>query len=244
MSRHIGAGYGSEFHLMRYMARYRNHLDRCIESEIGGTVLEWLDFRPLARDKYDPRDPCRVKLPDGEHLGLEFLQNSRPDALKAWHAFWPTTGNPPNWDAVGRIDAAGQSHWLLVEAKAHAGELNSACTAQPRSMAIIRRALDETRRGLLLHPDNDLTQRYYQYANRLAVLHFCRHVVDPPVPCKLLLIYFTGDLNPHATLCPRSATEWQPALDAQHEWIGLDEDRARELGVHSVSLDVVPPAAV
>lgn len=243
MSRHIGSGYGSEYHLMRYMARYRNLLHQCIESEIGGSILEWLDFHPLTRDKYDPRDPGKVKLPDGEHLGLEFLQKSRPDALQAWRAFWPTTGKPPNWDAVCRINVAGQSHWLLVEAKAHAGELKSACKAEPRSMAIIREALGETRRGLSLHPEHDLTQRYYQYANRLAVLHFCRSVVHPPVPCKLLFIYFTGDLNPHATLCPRSRTEWKPALEAQHEWIGLDEDKARQLGVHSIFLDIVPPTS-
>ena len=46
MSAYIGAGYGSEFHLMRYLGRYRNMLNGLIEMEIGGRVVEWLDFFP------------------------------------------------------------------------------------------------------------------------------------------------------------------------------------------------------
>ncbi len=52
MSTHIGAGYGSKFHLMRYLGRYRNLLNSQIEKETGGHVIEWLDFMPDAKNGY------------------------------------------------------------------------------------------------------------------------------------------------------------------------------------------------
>jgi hypothetical protein len=40
----MGLGYGSEFHLLRYLGRHRRYLNRAIEDKFGGRVLDWLDF--------------------------------------------------------------------------------------------------------------------------------------------------------------------------------------------------------
>lgn len=40
----MGNGYGSEFHLLRYLGYHRQELNRAIEKETGGLVTEWLDF--------------------------------------------------------------------------------------------------------------------------------------------------------------------------------------------------------
>ena len=44
MSTHIGAGYGSEFHLMRVMGRYRNECKK--KEEIGWHTLFWDVAKP------------------------------------------------------------------------------------------------------------------------------------------------------------------------------------------------------
>jgi hypothetical protein len=41
-----------------------------------------------------------------------------------------------------------------------------------------------------------MDRQYYQYANRLAVLHFLNAIAN--VPARLLHIYFTGDVFPCA----------------------------------------------
>lgn len=70
MSAHIGAGYGSEFHLMRYMARYRNKMNDIINKDINVQIVEWLDFIPGG--EYKPENPAKVILPDKEWTGLDF----------------------------------------------------------------------------------------------------------------------------------------------------------------------------
>jgi len=238
MSYHIGAGYGSEFHLMRYLARYRNTLDDKIKREIGEGFLEWLDFIPGTDKEYNIQVPRKIKLPDHEITGVDFLREEHPQVFEEWKSFWPQSGNQQNWDAVCRIEIDGTNHWLLVEAKANTGEIKSSCGAEAPSMKIINAALSEMQKAFNLNSPNDLTRKYYQYANRLAVLYFLsKHIV----PSKLLFIYFTGDKNPEKEKgCPKSVEEWKKALEEQYKWIGLDPAQKRTLGIHDLFLDVVP----
>jgi hypothetical protein len=242
MSVHIGAGYGSEYHLMRYMARYRNLLNQLVEKEVSGRMLEWLDFIPGDYSEYNTRVPCRTKLPDHEYVGVDFLQSERPDVLKAWQGFWPQTGNQQNWDSVGRVEIDGKPTWLLVEAKANLDELRSDCKAKDRALTIIESAFDQTRHCFGLNLKGDWKKKYYQYANRLATLYFLtKHRQEHSIPAKLLLIYFTGDKNPDKeNRCPAGREGWINALAQQNEWVGLESDQARTIGVHTLFLHVVP----
>ena len=96
----IGFGYGSEWHLLRYLGYHRADLNRAIGSAIpGGTVVEWLNSRFETDPAAINRDPPRFL--DREIEGFEFLPAAgRQQLLPAW----PRTGSLPCWDAVARID--------------------------------------------------------------------------------------------------------------------------------------------
>src|SRR6266849_5874705 len=113
----MGNGYGSEFHLLRYLGYHRHALNRAVEKETGGRVSDWLDFAFGGEGKLGK-----------EWKGLDFVE-SGSDVKSAWMKFWPQTGNVPNRDAVGLLDLNSRVEYLLVEAKAHVEELQSSCSA-------------------------------------------------------------------------------------------------------------------
>ena len=110
----IGCGYGSEWHLLRYLGRHRNFLQTEILTKTGGDSIRWLDFnysnknKPLMRDR--------------ELKGVEFLDKN---VQKLWYNYWPQRGNVQNWDAIGKLRIEDREEWLLVEAKSHIKEINS-----------------------------------------------------------------------------------------------------------------------
>ena len=48
---HMGDGYGSECHLLRYLGRHRALRDWRVLACVGGSAIEWLDF------PFDPSNP-------------------------------------------------------------------------------------------------------------------------------------------------------------------------------------------
>ena len=40
----VGYGYGSEYHLMRYLAYHRGVLKQQVDEATGGELINWLDF--------------------------------------------------------------------------------------------------------------------------------------------------------------------------------------------------------
>jgi hypothetical protein len=221
----IGYGYGSEWHLCRWLAYHRHDLNRRIEAEIDGRVVDWLDFR------FEPKR----KFFDAELKGMDFLPDCHP-AREHWRVFWPQTGNVTNWDAVGRIEVGGTSEWLLVEAKANLAEIQSWCRAKEAGgLPVIRCALNATKRALGVPDSCDWLRPYYQYANRLASLHF---LLSEGVPAHLLLVYFLGDRKPSAQ-CPKTAGEWHDALSRMRKWLGIHGASATEGRVHTLFLPVL-----
>jgi hypothetical protein len=214
-----GDGYGSEYHLRRYLAEAPATLSAAIAGAIGDGVdiCEWLAFGA-------------GKTGERELRGMEFLD---PTGRGAWRDFWPKTGNPPNWDAVGRRP---QSHeWILVEAKAREGELVAPCRAKEEGgRAQIEQALRATRRHLGIAEDRDWMGNYYQIANRLASLYFLNEVVKQPA--RLVFIHFTGDAFPDGSRCPKSQAEWEPLLATAKQVLGLPANLDR---VHHVFLEVL-----
>jgi len=234
----MGCGYGSEFHLLRYMGRYRNEFSRLVARAIQVEVLCWLDFQHGG--KYElPIGSSKLSLPDQELKGLEFLDAPNfQSVLKDWEAFWPTTGNQQNWDAVGRVRVKCQPQWLLVEAKANTNEMISSCGATPGSPSMIQieAAFRDTQNYFTITPGGDWTRDYYQLANRLAVLYFLR---AHNIPARLLLIYFLGDKNPSGT-CPVNESDWRVEINLQDRHIGLNATKKRDLGIHELFIEVAP----
>ena len=228
----IGYGYGSEWHLLRYLGYHRSYLNDQVMELIGAHSMEWLDF-----GFSEVNDPLHY---DKEVKGLEFIQDT--DVQKKWQRFWPQTGNSQNWDAIGKANINGETEWLLVEAKAHVQELNSNCGAKNySSLNKIRNALKETIEtiGDISKPTDYWLTPYYQYANRLAVLYFLMHKCSPAVNSRLLFIYFYGDYHEGA-ICPQSAEEWQSNIQVMKAHLGIDERSQLNQRVHYLFLPVNP----
>jgi hypothetical protein len=228
----MGNGYGSEFHLLRYLGYHRHDLNRAVEKKTGGRVSDWLDFAFGSEGKLDR-----------EWKGVDFV-DSAPDTKSAWMNFWPQTGNVPNWDAVGLLESNSCREYLLVEAKAHVEELQSSCGASEKGgLDMIRKALDATinANGFKANVE-DWLSHYYQYANRLAHLHF---LLQHDVSARLVFIYFCGDnwggnklSNGESPKCPKSEQEWGAYIKATHKRLGLNGQSKLEERVHSLFLPV------
>jgi hypothetical protein len=210
----VGNSYGSECHLLRYMGRHRRRLDDEIRQVIGAEGIDWLDFH------FDPSRPLWC---DSERKSLDFIH---PASLihQKWSMFWPQSGNPINWDAVGRAKVGADAEWLLVEAKANLEELKSSCQAKNTgSIEKIRAALDETKRALGVSPQRDWLTTRYQFCNRVAALHF---IVTNSEAAHLLFVYFTGDDGRGRRTCPQHEGEWGKALREQEAYVRLPSTRS------------------
>jgi hypothetical protein len=183
----------------------------------GGPVT-WLS--PLASDGFaEYRDAAFLK-----RLGIDRL-------AAALAAFWPARGGP-QWDALGtRGDQV-----ILVEAKAHIGEFfGSPCLASAASRRVIEAAFAETQAALGAKPRAPWTDCYYQYANRLAHLHFLR---AQGVDARLLFVGFIGDKGMKG---PESAAEWSVAYRSADYALGLPGRHRLSPFVHHVCPDVAAP---
>jgi len=228
----IGFGYGSEWHLLRHLGYHREYFSLKTLNVTGGNSIDWLDFN--FSSKNEPLED------DKEFIGLEFIQNIQ--VKEKWRLFWAKRGNSQNWDAVGKIRFDDQDEWVLVEAKGHIGELNSNCGAKNlESKRSIISALEKTSQvfGNKSKPIENWLENYYQYANRLAVLHFLMNECNPSVKTRLLFVYFYGE-NRKNLECPQNEKEWSPAIQEMDDWLGVDKGCELAKRVHYLFLPVNP----
>ena len=222
----IGHGYGSEWHLKRLLGARCKQLESAVLAATGARQCDW-HHAPYGRaDSLGTR----------EWQGVDFLPQSHP-ARVAYSDFWPARGNAPNWDAVARLATGGDEEWLLVEAKAHKGELRSDCRARtPGGRPRIEGSFAEVKSALGVAETCDWLTRSYQYCNRIAHLWF---LSQQGIAARLLFIYFTGDRFPAGTVdCPKSEAAWQEALDAQDLHVGLPPESPLSDRMHRVFIDV------
>jgi hypothetical protein len=147
-----------------------------------------------------------------EYRDAAFLERIGHTKLApALKAFWPARG--PQWDG---LCIAGDTI-LLVEAKAHVGEMVSSCTAEaPSSVALIEQSLSAAKQALGVDAAADWMNGYYQLANRLAHLWFLR---GRGVDARLVLLQFTGETGmPTAS----SLAAYHDAFDTAMKHLGFD----------------------
>jgi len=218
---------GSEWHLLRYMGRHRQELDSAVQAAVGCQAsVKWLDFGYGA-----------AKREDRELRGIGFLPSDVQASLSsAWKAFWPSTGNAQNWDAIAVLDQPSGPEYVLIEAKANTDEVISSCKAQSsKSKALISQSLAGVKQALEVPVNHDWLAAYYQYANRLAMLHFLN---THGVPARLVYIYFCGDKSRKSAICPADPQEWQPILQLQEEALGLPAKHGLSDRVHKLFIDL------
>lgn len=225
----MGYGYGSEFHLLRFLGRHRKYFDKRVKEMTGARSVDWRDYR--CKDKPDPPSW------DSEWVGLDFLPESS-EARKKWAKFWPTSGNQQNWDAVGCVFIEERWEWLMVEAKSHLGELKSNCRASENGgLPTIRKALCQTKNDLGIDERADWLKDYYQHANRIATLNF---MIQNGECGRLLFVYFCGDRFPpdKKVNCPKIKEGWLEALKEQDRHLGLSKDHPLSSRVHKIFVPV------
>jgi len=226
----IGRGYGSEWHLLRYLGYHRNMLNTEIEKQVKLSNIDWKDF-PFSSENQSLKR-------DSEFKGINFLDNEKHKLVfEEWKKYWPQTGNPPNWDAIGVSNENGTETFLLVEAKAHFEECMNDCKASEGSRKIIISAFRKvmpTVQKAVSEPE-DWLRKYYQYANRIAMLYFLR---ENNISAKLLFIYFTGDTFP-GKKCPQTADQWNKKIEKIHNHLKIDDDADLMKHVKHVILPVI-----
>lgn len=217
----MGYGYGSEFHLLRWMGRHREEFTRRVAERIGSQTVTWFDFN------FNNRNP----VPDEEIHGFSFLnqgkcQNQAKNLLKRVRAErpwcrWPGGGNSISWDAVGQTESG---RFVLCEAKAHKEELISSISSKTtkRSRDRIFEALEGTKDHIRIDSKSDWRKSYYQLANRLYV----QAVLDvADIDAVLLNIYFIGDAFPSdAYQCPATEDEWEKSIKKEYETLGIPRE--------------------
>ena len=214
----IGHGYGSEWHLQRWLGYHRKRLNTLIKEQTTLEVADWLDFGFQARAS----DQSKFPTLDAEIEHLDFLPEGHTAKL-AWQHTWPTArgrqARGPCWDAVAKLE---DGSWLLVEAKAHLGELKSpGSKATPDSLKKIAALMDEAKRAYGVAPDISWIDKYYQQANRMAVLWFLNEKHQESA--YLLNICFTGDQFPECrkVKCPVDKTGWAEGIHKMKNALGL-----------------------
>jgi hypothetical protein len=227
----LSASYGSELHLLRMLGRHRSYFDRKVLDVTGADSIEWRDFPSGARRE----DTAGNVYWDREWQQVAFLDPG-DYGRTAWNAAWPSRGTGPNWDAVGVLRYGVAQEWLLVEAKANVQELLSECGAKDaHSIKLIRGTLDQTKAALDVPATVDWMQPYYQFCNRLAVLHVMNKARSP---ARLLYVYFCGDVGNSGRTCPPSQAEWTEPLRSQERQVGLRADHGLKDRIHKCFIDV------
>jgi len=199
----MALGYGSEFHLLRWLGRHRDSFSQKVkEATRLKDDIHWLDFNFAEK-------PGQL---DEELKGVEFAS---PNVQKAWRDFWPSTGNQQNWDCVGQTSAG---KILLVEAKAHLGELKSPTHAKNDGKEKIKAAFAAVKQSIGVVPTANWMGDYYQFANRIAALWFLKeHGTD----AALINIYFLNDLGNTRRKCPKDTDSWRAIIADEYEHLGI-----------------------
>jgi hypothetical protein len=238
----IGHGYGSEWHLLRWLGYHRADLSRRVAEVLGARDVHWLDVEGTSR----PSGPFDRDL---EWVNFDFLPAVHP-ARVAWRSAWPRAWGRigPHWDAVGVASIDGTDEWILVEAKANVAEvrLRLGSRVAGASRARITGALTDSAPAFGATVNDAWLDRGYQIANRLCAL---KTLVENGAQAHLLFLYFCGDdascyrrgaAAESTVCCPRDEAEWRGlVLDELHARMGWHPG-CGELGdrVHEMFLSV------
>jgi len=169
---------------------------------LGDRIL-WLS--PIESDVYSEySDSAFLEL-----LDINLQKNSL-------EMFWPKRG--PVWDGLGHT---GAGDFILLEAKAHIGEMVSPPTAAGHtSLPKIRKSLDDTKKFLGSKSLHDWASTFYQYTNRLAHLYLLRELNG--LPAYLVFLYF---VNAADVAGPKTREEWEGAIKLLHNFLGINRHK-------------------
>ena len=225
----IGYGYGSEWHLMRFMARHRDVLEEIIRRELGvddnnKDVFHWLDF--------DFNINGNGITLDDELKGLSFIDKASnivfdPEVVKTIDSHyikgWKSGRGAQSWDAVFTYN----NTIYLVEAKARIGEIkDSRKNHGGESKEIIKDLMTNQLIKFGIQVSDAWMGEYYQLANRLttaALLNNCG------IKAKCLYLYFLNGYDKPNDNQNAEEKSFKKAVDDEMNALGLDPDSVKQL---------------
>lgn len=187
----IGYGYGSEYHLMRFLGHHRDLFEKRIKKALNEEgEIHWIDF------EFD--SPMASISGDKELKGLSFLEKidlpkeKVKSVISDYHTY-DINGidNWQNWDAVFTLNGI----IYLVEAKAHTSELSSGGNEHggESKEEILRFFTEQLKESKYQIPvSRTWLKNYYQFANRLATAALLnKHEIE----ARVLYVYFTNGFD-------------------------------------------------
>lgn len=223
---HQFAKKGSQRWLQLAVDRAPEALNAPLRTALGlqsNSTIEWLSPR---------RDDAFSEYRDGAMLAkCQITPKRRP-----LEEFWPNRG--PMWDGLARTSGG---EIILIEAKAHIPEIVS-----PRSRATepargkIAASIRDVQNALAPKSVGhvDWTGTFYQYANRIAHLHFLRE--DNRERVHLVNVYFP---NAKDVGGPSSQLEWEGALKVVECYLGVGRHPLSKY-MHKIFVDAAPLAGL
>jgi hypothetical protein len=168
--------------------------------------------QPLAKvGDDDSYMPDGFSNPEEARLGetLKFLTPNQREVLTDWWLAVREKANTPNWDIISTCTIGGRQGLLMVEAKAHVGELNpnDCCgSANEKNRNRIEKAIGQVNQGLGEGWTLSI-ESHYQLSNRFA---WAWKVASLGVPAVLV---YLGFLNADEMARPfRSHGAWEACL--------------------------------
>jgi len=224
----MALGYGSEFHLLRWTGRHRNKFDSKIKKLLNVDNIFWLDF-DFGKDENNP---------DKELVGLSFLEHepNYSTVLSKWKVEWPQKGNSMNWDLVGYTIQNEIKTWILIEAKAHIGELKQSSGAtEEGGLSKIDKALAKVadNNGISISESKPWTKNHYQLANRIYVLDLLKRC---GIKAKLVNIYFIGDMISKSRKSPQVKDTWIMEVNKMKQYLNVE--KSNSIDITDLYLDV------
>jgi hypothetical protein len=228
----MGLGYGSEYHLLRYLGHHRNELNEIINqnTRLKGELI-WLDY---------PKDLKRLSL-DGEYLGVDFLNDKVlkdefspiviEKLLTGWKKYWSGKGKQPNLDGVILHKNENQLELVIVEAKANLKEIES--NTKSASNERIKSAFRETQDDLKIENSNWFG-KHYQLANRLALVNFLSNYSEVNISASLLYIYFLNGYERRKLDGRKIVTVYDKSVKSQNDWEVVIKRQYEDLGLDKV----------
>ncbi len=236
----IGYGYGSEWHLLRFLGYHRQYLLNKLASEINA----FQGYKINIKDTKFSSSNNIFEL-ENEFKGIDVYSSKK--ILENWQKYWPQTGNVQNWDAIVELTGKDTDEIVFVEAKAHLDEIKSSCGASSNSKNQIEKAFIETINyfGLGKTNSTDWFSPYYQFANRLAFLHF---LLKNGIKAHLLFVYFCGEDAKNYSgkvVCPEDKTCWEKAISNMYNRVGVNKKMIKNTffnRVHKIFIPINPNA--
>jgi len=205
----LALGYGSKYQLLRMLGWHRNELNHAIASSCGiDSNINWFDF------KFNGAE-------DKELLNIDFIDDLKDE----WKNYWACGTGGLNWDAVGlSIDGT----YVLVEAKAHIGELKSSAggseASKEKNNQVISNIL--AKYGINKTSD-DWNKDCYQLANRLVAVDF---LLNKGIKVKLVYLLFENGFEFNSSSNKSaSCIDWKNAINSEFQLAGIKNTELEKL---------------